>query len=604
VLLTLRKDKTLVKKSETSETKISSKNTIEVPDIEEVTKRLDDSLHSLAERLRFDYGQYLESVVWNDTNLEELFSSSPSAKDQLVRRMQIKFLASVFERDDTEGNSKFTWVTAGHSAAAGHGNLFNQSYTAMLEDTVKDVFSSVGIDFGAKNYAMGGMRSYPELALCMESVYGEDIDVLSWDFGMTDGSNYDAITLWGHRTKLLSTQPVLFGMTFDDRYRVQHFHDLERIGLGTVTLNNFHNILNILPDSLKLNDTQSIPPALRYYLCDGHVEPHKEPCVSYKFNTEQFCPNVQGQVSWHPGWKHHMLQGRLIGFYLLQRLRDAMIAFLPTSLSRLEEQNETYLQTTRPSISSSFLQYLRNHEQQEKDYYFVNFTSLPKLSTFSSLTAPQIIYSFFHSPSFCHTGLLPSHIRYNNILYPPLSSSPTNHSYYLGISRSSLTSSFDDQTTDIQLIHDPGTVKCVNVTLEQDFKDYFLIGLSNISHLTLPNKYEMKAYRPQKSEVTIMICHVQCDWNICPSDYITVKNILPDGNETSPNVTVHINNQKVVNVTEVNHICFLLENENSGINWTFDPKVKLRMKFEIHVEKFLYISSIIILFGHVRKDVF
>ena len=52
--------------------------------------------------------------------------------------------------------AKYVWATGGHSAAAGHGNLFNESYTAFLTRAVEDVFGSIGIEFVGRNYAMGG----------------------------------------------------------------------------------------------------------------------------------------------------------------------------------------------------------------------------------------------------------------------------------------------------------------------------------------------------------------------------------------------------------------------------------------------------------------
>lgn len=70
--------------------------------------------------------------------------------------------------------SRFVWSTGGHSAAAGHGNLHNQSYTAFMESAAKPVFEAIGIQFEARNYAMGGMASAPLLALCNEAIYGTD----------------------------------------------------------------------------------------------------------------------------------------------------------------------------------------------------------------------------------------------------------------------------------------------------------------------------------------------------------------------------------------------------------------------------------------------
>ena len=70
--------------------------------------------------------------------------------------------SSTEELDPTPSSSKFysnfVWATGGSSIAAGHGNLFNETYTAFLERGVKDVFAAVGIQFEARNHAIGGIR--------------------------------------------------------------------------------------------------------------------------------------------------------------------------------------------------------------------------------------------------------------------------------------------------------------------------------------------------------------------------------------------------------------------------------------------------------------
>ena len=53
---------------------------------------------------------------------------------------------------------RYVWATGGHSAAAGHGNLFNESYTAFLERDMKPVFAAIGMEFEGRNFAMGGTR--------------------------------------------------------------------------------------------------------------------------------------------------------------------------------------------------------------------------------------------------------------------------------------------------------------------------------------------------------------------------------------------------------------------------------------------------------------
>jgi hypothetical protein len=52
--------------------------------------------------------------------------------------------------------AKYIWANGGHSASAGHGNLHNESYTAVLSRAVEHVFGSIGIEFVGRNHAMGG----------------------------------------------------------------------------------------------------------------------------------------------------------------------------------------------------------------------------------------------------------------------------------------------------------------------------------------------------------------------------------------------------------------------------------------------------------------
>jgi hypothetical protein len=57
----------------------------------------------------------------------------------------------------------------------------------------------VGLHFVANNYAMDGMNSGPELALCIESIYGFDIDILNYDFHETDKDADELYQLWANR---------------------------------------------------------------------------------------------------------------------------------------------------------------------------------------------------------------------------------------------------------------------------------------------------------------------------------------------------------------------------------------------------------------------
>ena len=120
-------------------------------------------------RLETDDGRNSDSNVTAEEEEEEGIDVPPAPAPSVVE--------TVFER--------YVWSTGGHSAAAAHGNMFNESYTSYMESDLVDVFASVGIEFEGRNYAMGGTGSAAEIAMCWEEIFGTDVDIFSWDYGMT-----------------------------------------------------------------------------------------------------------------------------------------------------------------------------------------------------------------------------------------------------------------------------------------------------------------------------------------------------------------------------------------------------------------------------------
>ena len=74
-------------------------------------------------------------------------SAASAAVDRLVED-QRRLGSRLPEKDEYV---PFIWATGGHSSAAGHGNLYNESYTAVMERGVVDVFDAVGIEFIGRN---------------------------------------------------------------------------------------------------------------------------------------------------------------------------------------------------------------------------------------------------------------------------------------------------------------------------------------------------------------------------------------------------------------------------------------------------------------------
>eukprot|EP00978_Attheya_sp_CCMP212_P013725 scaffold34550_cov56-Attheya_sp.AAC.6 len=81
-------------------------------------------------------------------------------------------------------NDEFYVVLGGHSAAAGHGNNFLQSYMMAFHYILEPVFDKLGMRLVTRNMAQGGVGTTTS-AMGGGSIYGET-DVLLWDSSMTE----------------------------------------------------------------------------------------------------------------------------------------------------------------------------------------------------------------------------------------------------------------------------------------------------------------------------------------------------------------------------------------------------------------------------------
>jgi hypothetical protein len=216
------------------------------------------------------------------------------------------------EEDDDDGlpefYERFVWLNAGHSSAAGHGNRFNETYTAIVEATAKATFAAVGIDLEGRNYAMGGMSSAAELALCSEAVYGTDPDLMTWNFGMTDGGALWRHILFAYRRAMTRNRPVLLDIDFGGlenwNQRIQIMEIMEDLGLSALlfTESAFYedSIKDGFPDMFGMNQEQidAVPEYLRYFRCENKIEKGDPGCGDHKY-TDECAPH---KAPWHPGW--------------------------------------------------------------------------------------------------------------------------------------------------------------------------------------------------------------------------------------------------------------------------------------------------------------
>ena len=283
----------------------------------------------------------------------------------------------------------YTWYTL-LLLSAGHGNLFQESYTKVMEHTAKDVFASVGLIFEARNYAMGATASAAEMSMCFSQIFGDDVDIFSWDYGMLEARDYLRGRYLHYVTRgLLSRNPDHFSTT---GIATPAFVALQEIGNGrkhilsdltkaflTTNTNNddkkkkkkkdnnsnsddgnddekdppipennglalflgdeylFKEMKEAIPETLGMSgaEIKDLPPYVRNFKCNNALENGDPYCGDEKYSTE-VCPKRMGMASWHPGWKYQAMVGNSMALFLVDQLVDAVQTIDDTEDDELE----------------------------------------------------------------------------------------------------------------------------------------------------------------------------------------------------------------------------------------------------------------------------
>jgi hypothetical protein len=303
--------------------------------ITELQRLVNQERENLIAQLKVDYGEenYAKIFQVNGTSRgRKAFKSAHVEEGVSIQRFKRKLKMKILkmqtaiqaERESPKESSRrrrldidehpdyyerFVWATGGHSASAGHGNLHNESYTAFMDAAVSDVFGVIGIEFEARNHAMGGTASAPEIALCSEAIFGTDADVISWDYGMTDANWFFRKAMYNQRAGLNPNRPAIIdlnvgGREFNFRNRINQA--VEDRGLTSIYLdpNEFDDMEAMFPDTFGLSKQQvdALPPNVKHYKCQDTIEKGDPTCGEFKYTNLDICPERSGMASWHPGW--------------------------------------------------------------------------------------------------------------------------------------------------------------------------------------------------------------------------------------------------------------------------------------------------------------
>jgi hypothetical protein len=175
-------------------------------------------------------------------------------------------------------NDHFFVTLGGHSAAAGHGNNFHQSYMMQFQEVMEPVFDRLGMVLVSANRAQGGMGTL-QAALAGETIYGQK-DVVLWDSSMTEkgGGNQDLF----HRQMLLTGHrvPILLDMG-GGKGTMDAIHTESGAHVGGITLGT----PSIFATTKSVEQAETLPFALRHLFCENGVTT----CTDAKYKYAAAC---------------------------------------------------------------------------------------------------------------------------------------------------------------------------------------------------------------------------------------------------------------------------------------------------------------------------
>lgn len=268
-------------------------------------------------KLELDYGTEYVGTLFRDehpfiperettigrTTFATTVPNANASWTRLVRKMTLKII------DAQQTPTSFVWATGGHSASAGHGNLFNESYTNVLNAHAPPIFQAVGLKFEARNHAMGGTSSGVEIAACSKEVFGLDVDLISWDYGMCDGREYVRAEMFFRRAAMIPSRPAVVMLnTNNDRGRWGVAQFLSEQGYTALTMDEglIKNREKLFPDcaAIRLEEVTKLPRYVQNFRCGTAIEKGEPLCDATKWTDtgNVDCEKRRFRTSWHPGW--------------------------------------------------------------------------------------------------------------------------------------------------------------------------------------------------------------------------------------------------------------------------------------------------------------
>ena len=199
-----------------------------------------------------------------------------------------------------EEGRPFKFTFGGYSVTVGRGNYFGQSFPFVMKRLLDTPFQLLGIILSVKNAAIGGCPSFP-YGFCKRNHFGQDSDVVSWDFSMNEpGDVVEGLEAYLRHTMTLSHRPKLI---VKDTYMADKRRELLKryVELGGIK------------DPVVLHSDPAAKPFLnrREDFRPGGFQSWR------KFGSP---PGAPGQALHHPAVKEHEMLGWMLAMHFMSAL--------------------------------------------------------------------------------------------------------------------------------------------------------------------------------------------------------------------------------------------------------------------------------------------
>lgn len=234
---------------------------------------------------------------------------------------------------------------------------------------MEPIFARLGVKCTARNVGMGGLGT-SQNALAAGSIYGEDIDFLMWDSGMTEREDH-VIDMFMRQGLVGGKKvPFLMGGKADILKRLHQYADAD-VGMPGSGMSG-------VPKTSDLKQVKDLPWATQYLDCDKEL--YSE-CRGHAYNgtcwieRSDYEPKTKqnsepsGRAKWHPGNRVHQLKGRVLAFTVLRALEKGLSQWSEAENYELDDELwhvSEYFDNIRTKAMSSV------PKQESKDCYDMN----------------------------------------------------------------------------------------------------------------------------------------------------------------------------------------------------------------------------------------